>query len=124
MKALFSIVYLAAGGVQFWPLLILSMSSAFGGAQVSSILINVLYGSLIVSMPLFAMGAVAALSKEQKSYALLLSGPLLGEFLAILMALTVFREDSILISVPQALFSGGALFLGVSAFRDRELLRA
>jgi hypothetical protein len=122
MRALFFIVYLAAAGVQSWPLLMLSMSSAFGG-QERSVLFNFLYVSLIISMPLLAIGAIGALSKEQKSYALLLSGPLLGVFLAIMMALTVFREDSILISVPQALFSGGALFLGISALKDRELLR-
>jgi hypothetical protein len=69
MRALFLIVYLAAAGVQSWPLLMLSMSSAFGG-QERSVLFNFFYVSLVISMPLFAIGAVAALSKERKSYAL------------------------------------------------------
>jgi hypothetical protein len=74
-------------------------------------------------MLLLAIGAGAALAKKQKFYPLLISGPLLGVFMTILMALTVFRQSSIFLSVPQGLFSGGALFLGISAFRDRELLR-
>jgi hypothetical protein len=123
MRALFSIVYLAAAGVQYWPLLMLSMSSAFGGLKENSFLFIFLFVSLIVSMLLLAIGAGAALAKKQKFYPLLISGPLLGVFMTILMALTVFRQSSIFLSVPQGLFSGGALFLGISAFRDRELLR-
>jgi hypothetical protein len=106
-------VYLMAATVNLWPILMMAMSTAFGGVDGNSVRFLLPFGASIVATLFDALAVAAAFRPHPKvSSWVFIAGPTITIFVSILLAFTIFSASNILVSAgPQAFVAMIALYI-------------
>jgi hypothetical protein len=110
-------IYLLAAVSHLWLILMLAMSTAFGGVDERSVSFLVQFSGEFSSMVLMAIGAAALLAARRIPTALLLSGPIVSCTVLLFLGIGTFRQSAgiFILLFPQAFLSVAALFTGIAA---------